>query len=200
MITLNENLYSEKGEVREDDSPYVEYFDVLKKTFDLNKINSFLDVGCSTGWVMYYLKKYYQLDVFGLEYFEYHKDNAHVTIREKILIKDLRENIELGQFEIVNCTEVGEHIEPAALDNFLENLNKFTKKYLIMTWSSTFPPIGGPPQHVSSLEYNDFVSLLETYDFKKNDDLTEKFIENSKNYKNFYYWWRDSITVFEKVN
>lgn len=200
LITLNEELYSQKGEVREDASPYTEYFDILKKTFDLNKINSFLDVGCSTGWILYYLKKDYQIDVCGLEYFEYQKDNAHISIREKILIKDLRENIELGQFEIVNCTEVGEHIEPAALDNFLENLNKFTKKYLIMTWSSTFPPIGGPPQHVSSLEYNDFVRLLETYDFKKNNDLTKKLIENSKNYKNFNYWWRDSITVFEKVN
>ena len=198
LIILDTELYSEEDEVRVDISPYTEYFKILENTFDLNKINSFLDVGCSTGWILYHLKREYAIDVCGLEYFEYQKQRADKSIREKILIKDLRDNIELEEFEIVNCTEVGEHIEPAALDNFLENLNKFTKKYLIMTWSSTFPPIGGPPQHVSSLEYRDFITLLESYDFKKNSELTEKFIENSKNYENFYFWWRDSITVFEK--
>lgn len=157
-------------------------------------------MGCSTGWLLYHLKHKYSIDVCGLEYFEYQKENADKSIKDSILIKDLRHIIDLEEFDIVNCTEVGEHIEPAALDNFLENLNNFTKKYLIMTWSSTFPPIGASPQHVTSLKYKDFVSLIESYEFKKNSDLTQKFIENSKNYKNFYFWWRDSITVFEKIS
>jgi hypothetical protein len=57
----------------------------------------------------------------------------------------------------------------------------------------------GPPQHVSSLKYEDFITLVESYGFKKNFDLSEKFIENSQDYTNFYFWWRDSITVFEKA-
>lgn len=199
LIMLDTKLYSEEQEIRTDNSPYIEYVKVLEKTFDLSKTKSFLDVGCSTGWILYYLKKEYEIDVLGLEYFEYQKDMAEKSIRNQILIKDLRQKIQLEKFEIVNCTEVGEHIEPAALDNFLENISKFTNKYLIMTWSSTFPGKDGPPQHVSSLKYEDFITLVESYGFKKNFDLSEKFIENSQDYTNFYFWWRDSITVFEKA-
>lgn len=199
FLVLDNNLYSPEHEVREDTSPYIDYFKTIEKTFNLKNINSFLDIGCSTGWVIHYLQQNYGLDVKGVEYFEYHKKFADDSVKEKILIRDLRTRLDIGQkFDIVNCTEVGEHIEPAAVDVFLENLIEHVNKYLIMTWSSTYPPKGAPPQHVSSLNYEDFVRLVESYGMKKNSKLTNELVDCSLEFDSFYFWWRDSITVFEK--
>ena len=194
---LIDELYKEDSEYRQDLSPYKDFFDVLDDTFDLNKINSILDIGCSTGHLINFIKNNYpHILVNGIEYFQYHKNSASEVIQNDILINDIRNPLNLDKYDIVICTEVAEHIEPYALNNFILNLRKATKLYLLMTWSNSYPDFYGPPQHVSSLKYKDYLKLMKSFGFIENTTLTDNFINSSKTKVNFNYWWRESLVIF----
>jgi SAM-dependent methyltransferase len=195
---LIDNIYKEDTEYREDISPYQDFYDVLKNTFDLKKINSILDIGCSTGHLMNIIKTNHpHVLVKGIEYFDFHKKLAPKNIQNDLLIKDIRNPLNLDKYDIVICTEVAEHIEPNSLHDFILNIREATGVYLIMTWSNSYPDFSGPPQHVSSLKYSDYLKIMYEYRFIKNTALTNNFINDSRNKVNFNYWWRDSLVVFE---
>jgi hypothetical protein len=42
-------MYPPEMELREDSSPYDEFYNCIKATFDLDEIETFCDIGCSTG-------------------------------------------------------------------------------------------------------------------------------------------------------
>jgi len=195
---LIDNIYTADTEYREDISPYQDFYDVLKNTIDLNKINSLLDIGCSTGHLIDIVKTNHpHIMVKGIEYFDFHKNLAPQTIRNDLLIEDIRNPLSLDKYDIVICTEVAEHIEPNSLPGLMMNIKQSTGCYLIMTWSNSYPDFTGPPQHVSSLRYSDYIKIMNGYKFKKNTKLTDIFINESINKVNFNYWWRESIVVFE---
>jgi len=51
------NIYPPENEIRTDSRPYDEYYKILLNTFDFTQIESFCDVGCATGHLIYNLKK-----------------------------------------------------------------------------------------------------------------------------------------------
>lgn len=190
-----DRMYPPELEIREDSSPYDEYYQCIKATFNLDKIKTFCDLGCSTGHLVGNMLNY--TDACGVEYFQYQKDNADESIRECINIFDIRDPIEYGvKFDLVNCTEVAEHIDPKYLDIFLDNLKKLTGKYLILTWSGTYPPEDAPPQHVSPLYPQEVQSLMNAWEFELDSEKTNTFLKASLSYRNFYFWWRESLTIW----
>lgn len=191
-----EKLYKKDSEVRTDSEPYNEYYQCILNTFLNCEINSFCDIGCSTGHLVNNMLN--KCDSCGIDYFQYQKDNAAESVKECINILDIRDPIDIGvKFDLVNCTEVAEHIDPKFIHIFLDNLKKITGKYLILTWSSSYPPnLEGPPQHVSPLDSVDVKLLIEGWGFKYDEKMTNKFIETSSKYSNFYYWWRESLTIW----
>ena len=194
-----DKLYTEGEEVRENPDPYNAFYKTLDETFELKEVSSLLDVGCATGLLISKVKlENPEIIVNGLEYFEFHKKFAPNNIAEQIINIDIRNERIEDKYDLVVCTEVAEHIEPSGLIGFLSNLQSSCKKYLVMTWSSTYPGYDGPPQHVSSVEYQTYISLVNEFGFKVNDKLTKDFLKNSKNHEKFTYWWRDSLVVFEK--
>ena len=99
----------------------------------------------------------------------------------------------------MNCTEVAEHVDPKYLHVFLDNLKNLTSKYLILTWSSTYPPhADAPPQHVSPLPPDDVIKIMNEWGFKLDSEKTSKFLSESNKYSNFYFWWRESLSVWVK--
>jgi SAM-dependent methyltransferase len=188
-------MYPPELELREDSSPYDAYYNCIKETFDLEEIDTFCDVGCATGHLVYNMLNY--TDACGIEYFQYQKDNADERIQECINIFDIRDPIEDDvKFDLVNCTEVAEHVDPKFLDVFLDNLKKITGKYLILTWSGTYPPADAPPQHISPLYYHDVEKLMNAWGFEIDQDKTDKFLNESRKYSKFYFWWRESLTIW----
>jgi SAM-dependent methyltransferase len=131
--------YYEEEEVRTDPSPYKDYYETLSRTFPFDEIKSFLDVGCATGWLLYFIKMHHpDTHIRGLEYFEFHKESADPSIQNLIDIQDVRDPFDIGQqFDIVNSTEVGEHVDPAFADAYVDNLKRHCGKYLIVTWANT---------------------------------------------------------------
>lgn len=188
-------MYPPEMELREDSSPYDEFYKCILSTFNMDDIESFCDIGCSTGHLVFNMLNY--TNACGIEYFQYQRDNADEQIRECINIVDIREPFEDGlKFDLVNCTEVAEHVDPKYLDVFLDNLKKLTGKYLILTWSSTYPPADAPPQHVSPLYPQDVEKLMNAWGFELDQEKTNKFLSESNKYSKFYFWWRESLTIW----
>ena len=191
-----DKIYSSVEEVRKDSSPYYEYYQCLKSIFPLDEINSFCDVGCANGHLVENMLNI--CDSCGIENFQYHKDKANSDVKECINIFDIRDKIEDDiKFDLVNCTEVAEHVDPKFLDVFLDNLKKITGKYLILTWSSVYSEsLDSPPQHVSCLYFEDVKKIMEFWGFELNQEITNKFLDESFKYKNFYDHWRESLTIW----
>jgi hypothetical protein len=198
-----DDRYFPKDEIRNNLSPYYDYYQCLSKTFNLAKINSFCDVGCANGPLLYFVKDNIpHMDIMGLEYFAWQKNAANQIVKESINIHDLRDEW-MGdkKYELVNCTETGEHIDPAYCDVFMENLKKVCKKYLVISWSDT----GGAndrehdehEQHLNPLSSSQVDSLLTRHGFIKNQELTNKFILESHNKSDFNFWWRKSLGIWE---
>ena len=218
--------YFEEEEVRSNPNPYEDFFYVLKNTFDLARVESFLDVGCATGWLLFFLRKNFpEIQIRGLEYFEYHKNAADPLVNKEIHIKDIRDSLSLGRkYDIVNCTEVGEHIEPSSTEMFLDNLKNHCAKYLVVSWGDT----GGVNdrkrdphlQHLNPLPYSGVINLFESHGFTLDRSKTKKmryFSHKAPRIKlepgivpavrrllgmsypqsdGFYPWWRKSLTVW----
>lgn len=190
-----EQIYTESEEVRFDSSPYDEYYQCIKATFNLDDINTFCDVGCATGHLVENMLN--ECDSCGIENFQYHKDNASENVKSCINVFDIRDPFEENlKFDLVNCTELAEHVDPKFIDVFLDNLKKLTGKYLILTWSSTYPPADAPPQHVSPLYPDDVEKLMKSWGFELDREKTEKFLKHSVSYRNFCFWWRESLTIW----
>lgn len=188
-------MYPPELELREDSSPYDEFYKCILSTFNMDEIESFCDIGCSTGHLVCNMLNY--TNACGIEYFQYQRDNADEQIRECINIVDIRDPFEDGlKFDLVNCTEVAEHVDPKYLDVFLDNLKKLTGKYLILTWSSTYPPADAPPQHISPLSKHDVNKLMNAWGFELDQEKTDKFLSESNKYSKFYFWWRESLTIW----
>ena len=191
-------MYPPEGELREDSSPYDEYYECIKATFSLDEISNFCDIGCATGHLVYNMSN--DADSCGIEYFQYHKDHSNAIIRDSINIFDIRDPYE-GElkFDLVNCTEVAEHVDPKYLHVFLDNLKNITGKYLILTWSNSYPPhADAPPQHVSPLPPDDVIKIMNEWGFELDSEKTSKFLSESNKYSKFYFWWRESLSVWVK--
>jgi SAM-dependent methyltransferase len=219
--------YFEEEEVRSNPNPYEDYFYVLNNTFNLSGIGSFLDVGCATGWLLFFLRKNFPLmNLSGLEYFEYHKNAADPTVREEIQINDIRDPLNLGErYDIVNSTEVGEHIDPSYTEVFLDNLKRHCSKYLVVSWGDT----GGVNdrkrdphlQHLNPLPYHEVITFFQDHGFTLDKEKTKRmryFSHRAPKIKmspgiipvlkkliginypqtdGFYPWWRKSLSVWK---
>ena len=203
-IDINDR-YPSDGEVRIDKKPYFDYYQCLKSTFN-NNITSFCDIGCATGHILYFLKQQNNSCIVkGYEYFDYHKTSEHceTSIRDNIEIYDIRDPLpdNVEKYDIVNCSEVGEHIDPLYADILIENAKKLSNKYIIFTWSShggdLEPDCDPLHQHLNPLKRIDYINLMKKHNLKENLALTNAFLKYSSNMKDFYFWWRESFVIWE---
>ena len=198
-----EDRYIPQDEIRKNIKPYEEYYECLKETFDFRSIKSFCDAGCANGPLIYTIKKNNtDIDVLGLEYFSWQKEASDPLIKDNIIVHDLRDKFEgERKYDIVNCTETGEHIDPEYQDIFIDNLKRLCSKYLIISWSNS----GGAndlahdehEQHLNPLQPYMVEDLLTRHGFTKNKILTQKMISESLKREDFLFWWRHSLGIWE---
>lgn len=203
-VDINQR-YFESEEIRTNLAPYTAYYTALSKTFALDSINTFCDVGCATNLLLYnILLNYPHIDGIGLEYFSYHISHAPDLVKNRILLCDIRDDLNIHyKYDLVNCSELAEHIDKAYCQQMINNIKHLTKKYLIMTWSEH----GGEHerecdphhQHLNPLKYNEYVQLMQSNGFIKNEALTNIFLSHANKLKDFSFWWKESLVVWEII-
>jgi len=188
-------------EVRDDQIAYDELAKLIMGLKSFIKFESILELGCTSGNLIFGLHKLDPcLQLQGIEGFDFLKAAAHESIRNKIKIHDLREPIlHLESADLLICLEVGEHIDPAAIEIFFRNLNALSRKYLLISWSDSYPRPDAPPQHLSPLRKKELRKILQNYGFQREKNLTRVALLASIELKNFHPWWRDSMQIWKKV-
>lgn len=196
------DLYKPQVEQRVNLEPYRALYAALEKVFAEVNPQSITEIGCSTGPLLEIINNQRpEINLRGIEGFEFYKDLSSPSIKDKIVIADLRKpllGIDAGDLTI--CMEVAEHIDPQMLDVFLQNIYHSTTKWLIMSWSSTYPRADAPPQHISPVSLKQYKRIMRSLGFAESKKLTSLFRKESLKLEHFQAWWRESGTVWEKVS
>ena len=181
--------------------PYKFYLDALEEVFDLSIVDSFLDLGCNNARLLEALnRKYRHLELLGVDYFQWSKDHADTSVRDRVQLLDLAQPQHFAKpYDIVNCSEVGEHIERAAEDVFLNNLVACTNKILILTWSNE--PSHGNDQHQNPRSKNYIIQRLQQkglyYWPEASQNLSWSLRKNLGGIG--HGWWADNVMIFRRL-
>lgn len=205
IISLDDH-YSAEDEVRGDEAPYLGFARALNHAGLLARVSSVLDVGCASGRLLEAVLKLLPVDstvkAQGIDLFGFHGASQWFPQNASFHQLDLRLPVRVGgdvePAELVICTEVGEHIDPASLDVFMENLVTLTSSQLVLTWSGTYPPKNAPPQHLSPLNNRQTRRLLEFYGFRQSRKASKNLLRGLKREKHAYFWWRESLSVWSR--
>lgn len=127
-----------------------------------------IDVGCATGDLV---KRFLELgvDAWGLE------GSANVIPfleipEDRFLLYDLRLPLYVGQYDLVICFEVLEHIEPEYADRLVRTLCLMSDRLLL----SAAPPGCGGHYHVNCQFPDYWVEKLKEYGYTLNLDIGER--------------------------
>jgi hypothetical protein len=192
--------YFENEYIR-DIAPYKLYMSSLENVFDFSIINNFMDLGCNSGRLIEAIKrKYPSVNVKGVDYFEWAIKYADESIKNFIEISDLSFPVNFAEkYSIVNCSEVGEHIEKECEDVFLNNLVNAVDDILILTWSNE--PSHGNDQHQNPRPKNFIIQTLAQKGLFFWKSITDRFAQElDNNLANVgYQWWSENVMIFKKI-
>lgn len=153
--------------------------EAIKNLYKDKYIKNVADLGCGDGE---YTKKFREFgwEADGYEGNEEYTDNP----------VDLTIPLNPHKYDLVVCLEVGEHIPPEKCEMFLDNLEKFTSKYLVLSWG--IPGQGGKG-HVNCLPNETIIEYMKKRGFKYIKRDSNYLRKNSK-----LEWFKNTIMVFEK--
>lgn len=199
MLPEIEKKYTEE-EYQRTPEPYTMYLRALEQFFDFSIVESFADLGCSSGRLIEHIKyKYPHVDLFGFEYFEWAKKHADPSIKDYITLGDLSKPLQhTKKYSIVNCTEVGEHVEKDAEDILLNNIVSLVSDTLILTWSNE--KHDGDGQHVNPRTKGYIIDKLSAHGLVFWKEATDEIKNNLQMLLEGvgHTWWPENIMVFKK--
>jgi SAM-dependent methyltransferase len=95
---------------------------------------SVADVGCGNAYILEFLLRTYGVDVMGVDGSPGALPFVHPSLASRILISDLRRPLVLPKsYELVICTEVGEHLEATAADVLVESVARHARYWIYFT-------------------------------------------------------------------
>ncbi len=201
---MNTKLEKEYTEQEYDRSllPYKFYLDSLETVFDFSLVDSFLDIGCSNGRLLESIKKRHpHVQLQGCDYFKWAQEYADPSVRDAITLTDLAQPQDLGRtYSIVNCSEVGEHIEKASEEVFLDNVSKPVEDILVLTWSNAISHDNDQHQNPRPKKYiqGKLAKRGLVYWPEATASLAAALSEHIGRFG--YPWWEDDIMVFRKLS
>jgi SAM-dependent methyltransferase len=93
-------------------------------------------------------------------------------------------------YDLVLCLEVGEHIPDKHQNVFIDNLARFSKDILILSWA--LPGQGGTG-HVNCLSNETVIELMKNKGFNFDKHMSEYLRKNSK-----LSWFKNTLMVFKR--
>jgi len=179
-----------------------EYFELGGALEDVFSNTSFMDIGCANGHLLdYFYQKGIRRDIAGFEGSEAAFKYMPEHIKPYIIKADLSKIINAPdrKYDLVNCTEVGEHIPFKYEDIFLKNITRFAARNLVLSWADTWEGWHGmeKQEHVNPRSKRYVIKRLKSLGFKFNKKLTDKLVRNLLKRKVHDHWIK-RVMVFEK--
>lgn len=172
---------------------YYEYCEVLDKLF---QPLTFLDLGCAQGYTIDYFVR--SVGSIGIEGSTVALRLATPFAAKHIQQYDLRDKLDLSRtFDLVNCTEVMEHLEPEFEDILLDTIIRHMSNWLIFTAASVWDKARGTSHqsHWNVKPYSYWVGMFESRGLKIRADMRNKMREMLRTKKNVYPWWGRDLIV-----
>ena len=134
---------------------------------DRLKIDSVLDVGCGAGaWLAEY-RRHGVLTCLGVDG-DYVKSSSLLIPPTTFIARDISQSFDLGQrFNLVQCLEVGEHLETMASETLISNLVRHGDCIL---FSAAIPGQGGE-NHINEQPYEFWRALFAKHGYMPYDFL-----------------------------
>jgi len=190
--------YSEDDYKKRDRAPYYEYAKCLEDVFP--KFSEIMDIGCANSYLLEYFHNK-DVKVAGIEGVDCAFKYMPACIKNDVMKASLSAPLTSNgrTYDIVNCTEIGEHIPYKYEEIFLENTVKFVRKFLILSWANTWEGWHGMDEqsHVNPRPKRYVIKKLKGFGLEYNGHLTNSF-KSKLNNRNVFDYWIDRVMVFTK--
>ena len=98
----------------------------------------------------------------------------------------------LNMYDWVISMEVGEHIPKASAAVYLDNITRYAKEGIILSWAL---PNKGGHSHVNEQPFEYVVEQMKMRGFEINPDLSKEIKENSE-----FLWLKIGLNVFKRTD
>ena len=103
-------------------------------------------------------------------------------------VKDFSNPVDIGEFQVVLCLEVGEHIPEEYEQVFIDNICLASKEIIILSWAVEGQPGYG---HVNCKNNDYVISEMADRGFLYKFDTSEYLRKNSE-----LWWFKNTVMVF----
>ena len=157
-------------------SDYAYFADLLRKQF---RFKTVLDLGCGNGYLISYLQGMGKT-VTGVDGASRSNYYSHIPIR----IADLTQDIYFGDFDLVLCLEVAEHIDAFSADQLVENITRSANSLIV--FSAATAGYGGL-HHVNEQPKKYWLEKFGQYDFTEDRKASFQLRWNLRQCE--HTWW-----------
>lgn len=146
------------------------------------------DLGCGRGdYCKFWSERGYEIDGY-----EGSGTACQESVYANIECVDLsKPAIPKADYDLVICLEVGEHIPKKCQDVFLDNLDRFSKNVLILSWA--LPGQRGTG-HVNCLSNEGVVELMSMRGLGFDKNLSDHFRQKAR-----LGWFKKTLMVFRRT-
>ena len=152
----------------------------------LKDMKSIIDVGCGNGGYTKHL-----IDN-GFECVGYDGSPLTPEISDGLCgVMDFSQPVEVGEFDLVLCLEVGEHVPAHYEQVFIDNLVTAAKQFIVISWATIGQCGSG---HVNCQDNQYVIDEFFKRGFAYKEDKTQFLRDNAT-----FWWFENTTMVFEKI-
>lgn len=191
MEKFDDQLYGDQQFKNRPKAIYQAYARVIAEIFNPDSI---LDLGCANGYALAWWQKQ-KIKISGLEPARAAFTYMPKTVQPFVKQLDLRQILNLKPAEVVNFTEVAEHIDKKYETIMLNNVINSVKKYLIISWSNE-----ANVEHVNPQPENYVRKKLQNLGLFFEPELTQELKQKllAPDFKDWTHWSK-YILVFSRL-
>ncbi|MCS3697038.1 class I SAM-dependent methyltransferase [Salinibacter ruber] len=160
----------------------------LRDNLDFDTV---LDVGCAQGFLMEYLHE--SCEVWGVEVSEDVIEYLPNPLKPRVEIADFQEAE--GNYDLVCCVEVAEHIEPARSEQLVEKICDLSTQYVYFTAA---PPGQVGHGHINCRPHRHWVEWFKKQGWIVNESLTKTMRQDLDKVKNAYWLQKNSFLLVKR--